>query len=63
MINYQLCKEFPAFTPYEIDDTSFHSVIKLDSDVRTMQIQNEKIEKQINDPDRVVRRPAGDNWF
>lgn len=58
-INYQLCKEFPAFTPYDVDERSFVSVIELYADVRRLQIR----EKKLNDPNRVIRRPASDNWF
>jgi len=58
-INYQLCKEFPALTPYEIDDRTFVEVIDLYADVRALQIREEKL----NDPNRVIRRPAGDKWF
>ena len=58
-INYQLCKEFPALTPYDLDKRRYHDVIKLFAEVRGLQIHMDKM----NDPDRVVRRPAGDNWF
>ena len=67
-INYNLCKEFPAFTPYEIDDRSFHDVIKLYSEVRAMQINNNKRVEKVNNPIGSdnrgrIRVPAGDNWF
>lgn len=58
-LNYQLCKEFPALTPYEIDSKPFDKVIELYSDIRTMQLR----EKKQSDPNRVIRRPAGDDWF
>ena len=58
-ISYQLCKEFSGFTPFIIDDTAYHKVIGLYGEVREMQINEERI----NDPNRVIRRPAGDNWF
>ena len=66
IIAYQLCKEFPALSPYDIDEKRFRDVIKLYSDVRTMQIRESKIQKEIekaNDPNRIIRRPAGDDWF
>lgn len=60
-MNYNLCKEFPALTPYDVEEKSFHDVIRLYSDLRQMQIR----ESVNNDPthDRVIRRRAGDNWF
>lgn len=67
-INYNLCKEFPAFTPYEIDNTAFHDVIKLYGEVRQMQINNNKQIEKVSNPnkpntDTRIRVPAGDNWF
>jgi hypothetical protein len=46
-------------SPYEIDSRSFFEVIDLYADVRAMQIR----ENELNDPNRVVRRKAGDDWF
>ena len=63
MINYQLCKEFPALSPYEVDDRTYCSVIKLYAEVRQMQMNEEKHEEKINDPNRVIRVPAPDTWF
>lgn len=57
-INYQLCKEFPALTPYDIEKKTFHDVIRLYSDVRALQIRETKEEKA-----KVIRRPAKDDWF
>jgi hypothetical protein len=59
MVVHQLCKEYPALSPYQLEEKSFYDVIRLYADVRRMQIR----EKKINDPDRVIRRPAGDDWF
>ena len=42
-----------------IDDNRFCEVIKLYSEVRRMQIR----EAKANDPNRVIMRPAGDDWF
>lgn len=42
-----------------IDETSFYKVLDLFSDTRKMQIR----EKKLSDPNRVIRRPAGDDWF
>ena len=58
-MSYQLCKEFPALTPYELDNRRFKDVIDLYVDVRQMQIRT----KKNSDPNRVIRRPAGDDWF
>lgn len=63
LINYQLCKEFPALSPYDVDDKSFHAVIKLYSEVRIMQMNEEGLQEKENNPNRVIRKPAGDNWF
>lgn len=59
IINYNLCKEFPALSPWEVDLRSFHAVIKLYGEMRTLQIHLE----EIKDPNRVIRRKAGDDWF
>jgi hypothetical protein len=50
-------------TPYDVEKKSFHDVIRLYSDVRAMQIREAKQEDNKNDDNRVIRRPAGDNWF
>jgi hypothetical protein len=42
-----------------VDDTSFNDVIKLYKEMRTMQIGTKKIQ----DPNRVIRVRAGDDWF
>jgi hypothetical protein len=42
-----------------VDERSFVSVIELYADVRRLQIR----EKKLNDPNRVIRRPASDSWF
>lgn len=46
-------------TPYEVDEKPYGNVIELYADVRRMQLR----EKKQNDPNRVIRRPAGDDWF
>lgn len=46
-------------TPYDIDEKRFIEVIDLFSDIRRMQIR----EKKLSDPNRIIRKPAGDNWF
>jgi hypothetical protein len=58
-MNYQLCKEFPAFTPFIIECEKFHKVVMLYANVRRMQIRENK---ENNEP-TVIKRRAGDNWF
>lgn len=58
-IEYNLSKEFPSMDPMEIEERPYVKVINLYSDVRRMQIR----QKKMSDPNRVIRRPAGDNWF
>nr|DAU64718.1 MAG TPA: hypothetical protein [Bacteriophage sp.] len=62
-INYQLCKEFPAMTPYDIEKHTFHDVIRLYSDVRALQLREAKRGDNDSNDNRVIRRPAGDDWF
>ena len=59
VIEYSLSQAFPALHPFDIEERSFFSIIDLFSDMRTMQIR----EKNESDPNRIIRRPAGDNWF
>jgi hypothetical protein len=57
-----LCKEYPAFTPFVIDESSFSRVIQLFAETRQLQINDEKN----HDPetgDEIIRVRAGDNWF
>jgi hypothetical protein len=58
-IEYSLTKEYPALSPFDIEERSFFQVIDLFADTRRAQIQ---IKKE-SDPNRVIRRPAGDDWF
>lgn len=60
-LNYQLCKEFPAFTPLEIDCEKYHKVIMLYANVRKLQLRENKESQKTNS--NIIRRPAGDNWF
>ena len=68
-VEYQLCKEFPALSPFDIEKRTFHEIINLYARLRDMQIrQNRQAEKQIRHTgkageDVVIRRRAGDNWF
>lgn len=58
-INHQICKEYPALSPYDVDAKTYGSVIQLYIDMRTLQIRQTKAQ----DPNRVIRRRAGDDWF
>lgn len=46
-------------SPYDVDERAFFEVIDLFADVRGMQIR----EECLHDPNRIVRRRAGDDWF
>lgn len=59
VINYQLCKEYTALSPYEIDDRAFGEVVDLYIDTRKIQMRKNKL----TNPNRVIRRRAGDDWF
>ena len=63
MLNYQLCKEFPALTPYEVDEKPYHEVIELYSEVRTLQMNQEKRNPITDNGTKIIRRKAGDDWF
>lgn len=64
MVNYQICKEFPAFTPFAIENTSFYEVLQLYIDLRTLQIrENDELDTNSSNDNKVIRVPAGDNWF
>ena len=56
-IEYQLCKEFPAWTPVAVECEKYHKIIDVYADVRKFHIRAKKSEK------RKIRKPAGDNWF
>lgn len=49
-------------TPYDVERKTFHDVMRLYSDLRAMQIRETTKTNDKNDG-RVVRRPAGDDWF
>lgn len=51
--------EYTALSPYEIDEKPFFEVIELFGETRQMQIR----EKILSDPNRIIRRKAGDDWF
>lgn len=67
-----ICREFPSLSPFILDEKEYDEVIGLFADLRDMQIGNEEknpdqYKKTTTKTDRnghkVIRRPAGDNWF
>ena len=58
-INHSLCKEYTVLSPYEIDEKPFFEVIELFGETRQMQIR----EKISSNPNRIIRRKAGDDWY
>jgi hypothetical protein len=51
---------YAGLTPFTLECETYHNVIMLYADVRRMQIREAKKEKGGK---RVIRRPAGDDWF
>jgi hypothetical protein len=63
-MQYNLCKEYPALSPFDIDNTAFFDVLDLFARTRKMQIRiQEKIDETREDKVQIIRRPAGDDWF
>lgn len=62
-IEYNLCKEFPAMSPPMVDEMTFHDVIRLYAKVRRIQLRDEEIHDILTNPNHVIRRKAGDDWF
>lgn len=66
MLEYNLCKEFPSLTPLSIEKEGFDDIIDLYIDLRGLQIREETVTEKNTKKvkgKRLVRRPAGDNWF
>lgn len=59
LIEHSLCKEYTALTPFYLEERTLREVIKLFADCKGVHIKQDKK----NDPDRVIRRKAGDDWF
>lgn len=63
-----LCERFPSLTPFEIRKQSFYEVFLL---VRRMQRYNkgrraentEKVKYNPKTKEKVIRRPASDDWY
>ena len=41
-LKYNLCKEFPSLTPWDLEERSYYKVMKLYKQLRTMQIKGTK---------------------
>lgn len=50
-------------TPFEVERRCYHDIMGLYKDVRTMQIREQRQEKEETTGRGIVRRPAGDDWF
>lgn len=61
-MSHNLCKEYPALSPFEVDDMSYSDVIDLYSDIRTMQISDNKKSKK-KETGKKIYVPAGDDWY
>lgn len=65
-INYILCCEFRALSPFEVENTSYVKIIRLYAKLARLKIREEQEaeqQKQEKDKPKVIRRPAGDDWF
>ena len=63
-LEYNLCKEFPALSPFDVDEISFFDVLDLFLKMRKMQIRIQRETEEIRgERDQVIRRPADDSWF
>ena len=66
LISHQLCKEYPALSPFEVDERRYCDVIRLYADViglNTELTKTREVAKKQSKKDEIIRRPAGDNWF
>jgi hypothetical protein len=50
-------------SPIDVDDMTFHDVIRLYSKIRRYQIREEDVKDIMTNPHRKVMVPAGDKWF
>ena len=68
-----ICREFPSLSPFILEEKEYGEVIGLFADLRDMQIRNEEKHPELKQQKgttttnknghKVIRRPAGDNWF
>ena len=65
-MNVQLCKAFPALTPFAVRRESAHEVFllvrRINSQPRTDRSLTTETRQEVDKRGR-IRRPAGDNWF
>lgn len=50
-------------SPVQVDEMTFHDVIRLYSKIRRLQIREEDVQDILTNPNRKVMVPAGDKWF
>jgi hypothetical protein len=65
-ICYTLCREFHALSPFEIESEKYTKIIKLYANLARLKIREEQEaeqQEQEKDKPKVIRRPAGDDWF
>lgn len=62
-MSHNLCKEYPALSPVEVDNMAYVEVLDLYIDVRTMQIDNKPEDSKVKKKDNATYVPAGDDWF
>jgi hypothetical protein len=65
-INYILCREFRALSPFEIESEKYTKIIKLYANLARLKIREEQEAEQENqdkNKPKIIRRPAGDDWF
>jgi hypothetical protein len=56
---FTLTQEFNGLSPFDVYRERYVDVIKMYADLREMK----KTEERLTNPNRVVRRRAGDDWF
>ena len=66
-MSHNLCKEYPALSPFAVDDMGYGDVVDLYVDVRRLQISQKK--EMENNSGRKKNKgkdiyiPAGDDWY
>jgi len=66
LISHQICKEYPALSPFDVDERNYCDVIRLYADVIGLNMEltkNREVAQKRPKKDEIIRRPAGDNWF
>jgi hypothetical protein len=58
-LEHSISQMYSSLSPLSIDREPFVEVIELFADLTKLT----KHEKKMSDPNRVIRRPAGDDWF